>query len=159
MQDNNIDQVLSTIRKILQEDSHSPKNSVPLRSEINPLDNEFLLDHSMMVKPPKSDKFTFPPHLEDASLDHSIDLHDHEAMVDQLTSDAVERSFSDLKNQFEHATPPAKTMRVSSHNDLTIEDIVRSEVREMVRTWLDSHLPSMVEDMVRTEIARLRAKV
>ncbi|MDD2876155.1 MAG: DUF2497 domain-containing protein [Acidiphilium sp.] len=37
----------------------------------------------------------------------------------------------------------------------TIEDIVREEIRPMLKSWLDSHLPGLVERVVRAEIERL----
>ncbi len=37
----------------------------------------------------------------------------------------------------------------------TLEDMVRDEIRPMVRAWLDENLPPIVERMVRAEIARV----
>ena len=37
----------------------------------------------------------------------------------------------------------------------TLEDMVRDELRPMVKSWLDEHLAPMVEHMVRAEIARV----
>lgn len=37
----------------------------------------------------------------------------------------------------------------------TIEDLIREELRPLLKEWLDSHLPSLVEKVVRTEIARI----
>lgn len=37
----------------------------------------------------------------------------------------------------------------------TIEDIVREELRPMLKQWLDTHLPATVERLVRQEIARV----
>ena len=37
----------------------------------------------------------------------------------------------------------------------TIEDLVRSELRPMLKSWLDQHLPPLVERLVRTEIERV----
>ena len=37
----------------------------------------------------------------------------------------------------------------------TLEDIVRDEMRPLVKAWLDSHLPPMVERLVRLEIERV----
>ncbi|NVN31470.1 DUF2497 domain-containing protein, partial [Endobacter medicaginis] len=53
--------------------------------------------------------------------------------------------------------PPAAEPSASVYRSggLTIEDVVRDEVRELLRTWLDVHLPPMVERMVRAEIARI----
>jgi cell pole-organizing protein PopZ len=38
---------------------------------------------------------------------------------------------------------------------LTIEDIVREEIKPILKSWLDSHLPTLVERIVRSEIERL----
>jgi cell pole-organizing protein PopZ len=37
----------------------------------------------------------------------------------------------------------------------SIEDVVREELRPLLKAWLDQHLPSMVEQIVKAEIARL----
>ena len=37
----------------------------------------------------------------------------------------------------------------------TIEDIVREELRPMLKAWLDSNLPPLVERLVRAEIERV----
>ena len=37
----------------------------------------------------------------------------------------------------------------------TIEDLVREEMRPLLKEWLDTHLPPLVERLVRAEIERL----
>jgi cell pole-organizing protein PopZ len=37
----------------------------------------------------------------------------------------------------------------------TIEDLVREEIRPLLKEWLDSHLPALVERQVRSEIERV----
>lgn len=37
----------------------------------------------------------------------------------------------------------------------TIEEVVRDELRPMLKAWLDTHLPPLVERLVRAEIERL----
>lgn len=37
----------------------------------------------------------------------------------------------------------------------TIEDLVREEIRPLLKEWLDTHLPPVVERLVRTEIERV----
>jgi uncharacterized protein len=39
--------------------------------------------------------------------------------------------------------------------DRTLEDIVRDMLRPLLQTWLDQHLPGVVERLVREEIARV----
>ena len=47
-----------------------------------------------------------------------------------------------------------RSMMVTSQGP-TIEDIVRQEVRPLLKAWLDENLPPMVERLVRTEIERV----
>jgi uncharacterized protein len=42
-----------------------------------------------------------------------------------------------------------------SRGGLTIEDIVREEIKPVLKAWLDTHLPSLVERIVRAEIGRV----
>jgi cell pole-organizing protein PopZ len=37
----------------------------------------------------------------------------------------------------------------------TIEDVVREEIRPLLKSWLDQHLPPLVERLVRAEIERV----
>ncbi len=37
----------------------------------------------------------------------------------------------------------------------TVEDLVREEIRPLLKQWLDEHLPPMVERLVRLEIERV----
>ncbi len=37
----------------------------------------------------------------------------------------------------------------------TLEDLVRSELRPLMKEWLNTHLPPMVERLVRAEIERV----
>jgi hypothetical protein len=37
----------------------------------------------------------------------------------------------------------------------TIEDLVREELRPVLKEWLDNHLPPLVERLVRAEIERV----
>jgi uncharacterized protein len=39
--------------------------------------------------------------------------------------------------------------------DRTLEDVVREMLRPLLQTWLDEHLPGIVERLVRDEIARV----
>ena len=42
-----------------------------------------------------------------------------------------------------------------SRGGVSLEDIVREEIRPLLKSWLDSHLPSLVERIVRAEIERV----
>ena len=42
-----------------------------------------------------------------------------------------------------------------SRGGVSLEDIVREEIRPVLKSWLESHLPSLVERIVRAEIERV----
>ena len=41
----------------------------------------------------------------------------------------------------------------------TIEDLVRAEIRPLLKAWLDAHLPPLVERLVRIEIERVVSRM
>ena len=41
----------------------------------------------------------------------------------------------------------------------TLEEIVRSEMRPILKAWLDEHLPPLVERLVQREIKRITRQV
>ena len=45
-----------------------------------------------------------------------------------------------------------------TRNGPSIEDVVREELRPLLKAWLDEHLPTTVERMVRAEIERVMAR-
>jgi cell pole-organizing protein PopZ len=51
-----------------------------------------------------------------------------------------------------------RTVQVRSGGP-TVEDIVREELRPLLKSWLDANLPSLVERLVRAEIERVVGRV
>lgn len=52
----------------------------------------------------------------------------------------------------------AMLVKPQEGSDNTLEGLVRSMLRPMLKEWLDTNLPSMVEQMVAKEIARLTGR-
>lgn len=48
-----------------------------------------------------------------------------------------------------------RKVAVTNEGSLTVEDIVRQEVRTFLKKWLNAHLPAIVQASVREEIERL----
>jgi len=140
--DDTIDTVLSSIRRILHDDKTLNKTveSTLVTSAIE--NDELTLEPSMMVSPAKTEPGNSAP---------------QDDLMGAQTIAAAEHSLNDLQTAFSSngKSIPSDTV-VSGSSGMTIEDMVRTEVRSMVRTWLDAHLPSLVEILVRAEIARLR---
>lgn len=45
------------------------------------------------------------------------------------------------------------------HNGITLEEIVRTELKPLLRDWLDNNLPSMIERLVEEELRRVSKQV
>jgi uncharacterized protein len=71
-----------------------------------------------------------------------------ERIVSAATSGAAAAAFAQLA-----ALPREK--RRESELDRTLEDIVRDLLRPFLETWLNEHLPGIVERLVQEEIARV----
>ena len=59
-----------------------------------------------------------------------------------------------------HSLSALSSMLVTPRDgdDNTLEALVRSMLRPMLKEWLDSRLPALVEDMVAKEIARITSR-
>lgn len=64
-------------------------------------------------------------------------------LLSPATDAIIQSAFGDLSNT------------VLSGNSRTIDDLVKDMLRPMLKTWLDTNLPPLVERLVRDEIERL----
>lgn len=91
------------------------------------------------------------PH-SDAALGPKLDL-DRERIVSAATSGAAAAAFAQL------GALPRERRREGELTlgaaDRTLEDIVRDMLRPLLETWLNEHLPGIVDRLVRKEIARV----
>lgn len=72
-----------------------------------------------------------------------------DSLVDPNTASAAASSVSALKKALaERNTTVAK-------GGVSLEEIIRDEFRPMLKSWLDTHLPGIVEKLVRAEIERV----
>jgi cell pole-organizing protein PopZ len=74
-----------------------------------------------------------------------------ESLISDKATDAAASSIGALVRSM----TAEKSIAISKGSSITIEDIVRDEIRPLLKSWLDSHLPSLVERIVRTEIERV----
>lgn len=48
---------------------------------------------------------------------------------------------------------------ISKIDDITVEDIVRDEIRPILKLWLDKNLPDLVEKLLQKELERISKRV
>ena len=175
-----MDTILASIRRILNEDELSPAESAPDRADPKPADPErierdgrdavFVLRDSMMVQPDKiepvpSAPAPIPPVPESAITPPAAAAQNSFAidagLVAARTRAATEQSFDALHDALRREQPVPAEQPASTAPSLlrsggpSLEDLVRDELRSLLSSWLDVHLPTLVETLVRSEIAKL----
>lgn len=78
--------------------------------------------------------------------------------LDSETVSDTKRALSILRDRVEekfHKDYEERKVPISRDEPLTVEDIVRQEVRVFLKKWLDAHLPSIVQSTVRKEVERV----
>ena len=79
------------------------------------------------------------------------------AVVPQKKDDSILSVESEVAAR--HSLSALSSMLVTSKDgDNTLDGLVRSMLKPMLKEWLDARLPALVEDMVAKEIARITAR-
>ena len=102
--------------------------------------------------PPAPDFVTLAePTLE---KEKEYNMEEHVQSPEGLVGD---QAVSDISNSIGALVRSVSAERSAtiSRPGVTIEDIVREEVKPVLKAWLDTHLPSLVERMVRAELNRV----
>ena len=183
--DPSMEDILASIRRILNEDEAPKPAPEPHEPGHNTPDNGVLvLDSSMMVPEPPRDvpsrevpqpkssaerpaileqpvvpeseppaTRALPPSQQPTpaaappskppSPSNSLLVAPEAAAAAGASVDALMRTLASERNTAVHRGGP------------TIEDLVRAEIRPLLKDWLDNHLPPLVERLVRAEIERV----
>lgn len=148
-----MDDILASIRRILNEDeaaAPATPTSVALPSA-PPEAEPFELTEQMMVAPP-------PPPAAGAAAGFEPPPPEPSgppsAMPDQLVAPAVAAATAAALGGLLRTVAAERASPVHRGGP-SIEDVVREELRPLLKSWLDQHLPPLVERLVRTEIERV----
>lgn len=97
-----------------------------------------------------ADEQMYMPADQSEPADMSDNIEPPESLIGSDARDATKGSIGALVRSLGHERNIAV-----SRGGITIEDIVREEIRPMLKAWLDTHLPTLVERIVRAEIERV----
>jgi uncharacterized protein len=144
--DPSMEDVLASIRRILSEQDPQQAPAIPDPTPAGKPDSVLVLDPSMMVPDERAETRTdvASQSRPEPAAETSPNLVAPEAAAAAAT--AVSSLLRTL------AADRALKVRPSG---ATIEDIVREELRALLKDWLDAHLAQMVERLVRAEIERV----
>ncbi len=158
-----MDDILASIRRILSEDEapggEAPASEEPAAPAKAPDDGVLLLDSSMIVgaeAPPAPAPSLAQPAQESPSMsatDTPAPPVREPALLAPESAAAAASSVDTLMR-----TLVAERGTQINRGGPTIEDLVREEIRPMLKAWLDAHLPATVERLVRAEIERVSGR-
>lgn len=165
--DPSMDDILASIRKILNEDDAAAPPAAPPAEAIQ-------LTPDMMITPPEP---LAGPAMQEAVMQEAVmPVRDKvptnimqplqpppppaapppapsAMLLDPLAAAAAAAALGQLSRAVSQERGASVTRGGPS-----IEDVVREELRPMLKAWLDAHLPATVERMVRAEIERVMAR-
>jgi uncharacterized protein len=130
--------ILSSIKKIIAEDGkvEAPRRAPRSVAKADPI-----------IVASDADEFDDVDVLE---LTHSAD----EELLDTGKAEKLAQSFTVLKTLAEPGVAP----QIVRTGETSLEGLTRDLLRPMLKEWLDSNLPSLVESMVAREIERITKK-
>ena len=144
-----MEDILASIRRILSEDEAPTSGGNPPASqppgEVGS-DGVLVLDPAMMVPDPAHEAEPLTP--APAAAPRSVEPAPSALVAPEAAAAAASSVGGLVRTLTERST------RVHGGGP-TIEDIVREELRPLLKTWLDANLPPLVERLVRAEIERV----
>ena len=159
--DPSMDDILASIRRILSEDEAAEAASTPTGDAADP--GVLLLEPAMMVHEPEHGPET-PAHEEPTPMTESV--HVGAAVSDVGSAAGALPGQSSLVDTATHAAATSavghlvRTLNTARSTAVhrggpTLEDMVRDEMRPLLKEWLDANLPALVERLVQAEIERV----
>lgn len=162
--DPSMEDILASIRRILSEDEAEPVPApAPSGPDVVPLDPSMLVEEppvppirpepapaAALLKQPAEEPFPVvaPPPKPAAASGASI------AQTGLLAPEAAAAASSSVGSLLRTLASERQQVAVRVGGP-TIEDLVREELRPLLKTWLDTNLPQLVERLVRVEIERV----
>jgi cell pole-organizing protein PopZ len=128
-----MDEILSSIKRIIAEDdSNRPATKRAAQSAMPDVAHDEVLE------------------LTDADQNAGVG----EVLLDNNKAQSLRHSFSALQTLAEPGAAP----QIVRSGETSLEGMTRDLLRPMLKDWLDTHLPPIVEAMVEREITRITKK-
>lgn len=171
-----IEEILDSIRQIISDDDEeeggdaAPEPAEEPEEEIVELTDKVDDEPAPEPEPePEADPEPEPepevdpepepePEPEDVEIDMQDPEPEPEAEVNQEEdSDALFTEIAETATADGFEKLVKKT--AVEYNGITLEEIVRTELKPLLREWLDDNLPSMIERLVQEELERISKRV
>ena len=151
-QDQSMDDILASIRRILNED----EAAAPSTETSEAATPEAQATDAPEASPPPrapAPEFASPPIVPPAPAARS-GPEPLELTSDMLVTPPTQAASSPRMGMDDSSVSSERGAQVYRGGP-SIEDLVREEIRPILKDWLDNHLPPLVERLVRAEIERV----
>ncbi len=165
--DPSMEDILASIRRILSEDEANgdavpgkdASQSAPAGSVHVPASDTLILDASMMVLDPdrsSTPAAALPTHPSVPTMNTQTPEQPiaTEPADTTLVAPSVAAAAASSIGSMVRGITADRAVQVHSGGP-TLDEIVREELRPLLKQWLDTHLPGMVERLVRVELERV----
>lgn len=157
-----MDDILASIRKILNEDEAQPA-AATAPAAVEAVEEALDLTPDMMITSPEVAPPPAPPQLlqmepEPAPMPPPPAPMPEPQAASTLVSAPAAAAAAAALGQLSRAVAQDRASIISRAPGLSIEDVVREELRPLLKEWLDTHLPPLVERLVRAEIERVMSR-
>ena len=148
-----MEEILASIRRIISEDAEPAKEAAPAAPPPPPPQPAAPL--TMDLPPPAPPPPPPPPPASDVL--ELTDIVDDRSKGDGLVDDLVAATASDTLASLASARrrPVTDPGLLLGNGAVTLEDLVREELRPLLKAWLDQNLTPLVERLVKREIERI----
>jgi uncharacterized protein len=168
--DPSMEEILASIRRILNDDDVPAEAAEAGNMPAAEDEDVLVLDDTMIVAaPPAALEVVAPPREEPQPVAEAPDEEVEVPAPAAVSADPWEQLMAATPTLVAPETAAAAASSVDSlvrtlaaeratrvySGGPTLEDMVRAELRPLVKDWLDTYLPPMVERLVRTEIERV----
>ncbi len=148
--DPTMEEILASIRKIISDEQDADQSgSKPQTTQMSPAQSA--VDDIFDLEDEKIAPVTVA-HAPFAD-DEGLEMIEADASPERLVSDEVEGHATNKLSQLSGIM-----VRGYPGSENTMEGMVRDMLRPMLKTWLDANLPTMVEQIVAREIARISGR-
>jgi cell pole-organizing protein PopZ len=143
IQDASMEDILSSIRKILSSEEENPKRTAPCAVEPLELTDLVQAEEEVLEEGPQEGRQA--ERYYEKKILRDLDGASNSSLMSPSTLSASIATLSALKN----ATREAE-LKLPSH--ASIEDLAKELLFPLLKEWIDSNLPALVEKIVREEI-------
>jgi uncharacterized protein len=147
--DPSMEEILASIRRIIAEDNATPAPSGD--QDILELTDKVEADGTVVTlasRLPSRDNQAEPARASPITVEPAA-APESENLVSEAASAASIAALSQLAKEL-----PRKPA-AAPNNDAAFEDATRELLKPLLKSWLDAHLPAIIERLVGEEIARL----